>query len=137
LDLLRTELKQLLVISTTIGDTIDLVEDIFAASGSAISILNDLLNYEHIDAGNVCYLKRTFNRNDWTVQLIGTFKLEMEYLPLLRLFDDKLNWARLMARSKGIAFSVEDATDATESGFQASLDRNQLLDDSSLERMEG
>lgn len=40
---------------TSIGDAIDLVEDIFAASGSAISILNDLLNYEHIDAGALDY----------------------------------------------------------------------------------
>ena len=67
----------------------------------------------------------------------GTFKLEMKKLPLLRLFDDKLNWARLMARSKEVVFSVEDATDATESGLQASLDRNRPSDDSRLEYMEG
>lgn len=45
-----------------------LVEDIFAASDSAISILNDLLNYEHIDSGN--------------------FKLDMSFKPLLRIFAD-------------------------------------------------
>jgi len=116
LDLLRTELKQMLVHISSMDDTMELLEDIFAASGSAISILNDLLNYEHIDA--------------------GTFKLEMDYVPLLRLFDDKLNWARLMARSKEVVFSVEDATDATESGFQSSVDRNRLSDVSLLERME-
>ena len=32
-------------------DTVELVEDIFAASDSAITILNDLLNYEHLDSG--------------------------------------------------------------------------------------
>jgi len=101
---------------TAIGDTMELVEDIFAASGSAISILNDLLNYEHIDA--------------------GTFKLDMKYVPLLRLFDDKLNWARLMARSKDVIFSVVDATDATEFGFQGSVDRSRPADESRLEYME-
>jgi hypothetical protein len=29
----------------------DLVEDIFQSSQSAIEVLNDLLSYEHIDAG--------------------------------------------------------------------------------------
>jgi len=33
-------------------DLLDLVEDIFTASDSAINILNDLLNYEHLDAGS-------------------------------------------------------------------------------------
>mmetsp|Transcript_7422 Transcript_7422/g.11064 ORF Transcript_7422/g.11064 Transcript_7422/m.11064 type:complete len:551 (-) Transcript_7422:274-1926(-) len=116
LDLLRTELKEMLMHVTAIGDTMELVEDIFAASGSAISILNDLLNYEHIDA--------------------GTFKLDMKYVPLLRLFDDKLNWARLMARSKDVIFSVVDATDATEFGFQGSVDRSRPADESRLEYME-
>lgn len=67
----------------------------------------------------------------------GTFKLEMNYLPLLRLFDDKLNWARLMARSKDVHFSVEDDTDSTETGFQATMDRNRPTDDSRLESAEG
>ena len=33
-------------------DAVELVEDIFAASDSAITILNDLLNYEHLDSGD-------------------------------------------------------------------------------------
>jgi len=34
----------------------ELVEDIFAASDTAINILNDLLDYEHMDAGTVALL---------------------------------------------------------------------------------
>ena len=33
---------------------LELVEDIFSASNAAVNILNDLLNYEHIDAGSFC-----------------------------------------------------------------------------------
>eukprot|EP00597_Dinobryon_sp_UTEXLB2267_P002513 CAMPEP_0170059442 /NCGR_PEP_ID=MMETSP0019_2-20121128/1716_1 /TAXON_ID=98059 /ORGANISM="Dinobryon sp., Strain UTEXLB2267" /LENGTH=737 /DNA_ID=CAMNT_0010264689 /DNA_START=629 /DNA_END=2842 /DNA_ORIENTATION=+ len=78
-------------------DTVDLLEDIFAASDSAITILNDLLNYEHLDSGN--------------------FKLDMSYKPLLRAFEGKLKCAELMAKQKGMDFSVEDETTATEGGI--------------------
>jgi len=40
----------------------ELVEDIFAASGSAITILNDLLNYEHIDSGKGKSFLDSFNK---------------------------------------------------------------------------
>lgn len=41
-------------------DKIELIEQIFSASGKSIDILNDLLIYEHMDSGNdhaygVCY----------------------------------------------------------------------------------
>jgi len=63
LDILRDELRQLqamenstdltsILNSSKCFDKIkELVEDIFAASDSAINILNDLLDYEHMDAG--------------------------------------------------------------------------------------
>jgi len=63
LDILRDELRQLQAMENSTDLTIilnsskcfdkikELVEDIFAASDSAINILNDLLDYEHMDAG--------------------------------------------------------------------------------------
>lgn len=49
LDLLLVDLKKCEV---SVSDRfLELVEDIFAASDSAITILNDLLNYEHMDSG--------------------------------------------------------------------------------------
>ena len=56
LDLLRSELEgfdesaSVIVISM---DMAKMIGQIFGASESAIEILNDLLNYEHIDAGIV------------------------------------------------------------------------------------
>lgn len=88
-------------------DAVELVEDIFAASDSAITILNDLLNYEHLDSGN--------------------FKLDMSYKPLLRAFEGKLKCAELMARQKGMYFSVEDDTTATEAGLLKGALRGQPM----------
>ena len=50
LDLLRSELQG---ISSLPRSTLELVEDIFTSSESAINILNDLLSYEYIDAGEI------------------------------------------------------------------------------------
>jgi hypothetical protein len=33
---------------------LELLDDIFQASDSSINILNDLLHYEHLDAGGYC-----------------------------------------------------------------------------------
>ena len=41
----------------------------------------------------------------------------MSYKPLLRAFEGKLKCAELMARQKGMDFSVEDDTTATEAGL--------------------
>ena len=54
LDLLK---EQALRIEGETGKVfIDLMEDIIEANGIAISILDDLLNYENIDAGNSCII---------------------------------------------------------------------------------
>lgn len=56
LDLVRSELEghdesaSVVVISP---ETVKMIGQIFVASESAIEILNDLLNYEHIDAGRL------------------------------------------------------------------------------------
>jgi hypothetical protein len=47
---------------------------------------------------------------------LGNFKLDMSYKPLLRAFEGKLKCAVLMAKQKGMDFSVEDQTTATEAG---------------------
>ena len=52
LDLLRSELSICPVMAPAITDLMELVEDMFSASESAINILNDLLNYENLDAGS-------------------------------------------------------------------------------------
>jgi hypothetical protein len=36
------------------ADTAKMIENIFSASESAITTVNDLLHYEHIDSGNHC-----------------------------------------------------------------------------------
>jgi len=50
-DLLLSELKQDITAPPNIEKIVEQLEDIFQASESAVNFLNDLLNYEHIDAG--------------------------------------------------------------------------------------
>eukprot|EP01031_Cornospumella_fuschlensis_P001817 gene1817-2267_t len=54
----------------------------FFASESAINILNDLLQYEHMEA--------------------GTFTLDLERLTLIGLLQEKLGWASLLAVQKAV-----------------------------------
>eukprot|EP00597_Dinobryon_sp_UTEXLB2267_P007408 CAMPEP_0170095072 /NCGR_PEP_ID=MMETSP0019_2-20121128/27684_1 /TAXON_ID=98059 /ORGANISM="Dinobryon sp., Strain UTEXLB2267" /LENGTH=585 /DNA_ID=CAMNT_0010316625 /DNA_START=846 /DNA_END=2604 /DNA_ORIENTATION=+ len=106
LDIVRDELRHIVSASklkeTTISNIdktnglLDLVEDIFAASDSAINILNDLLDYEHMDA--------------------GTFKLDLSWKPLLRLLDGKLAWMELLAKNKEVRLTVQDNTVASGEG---------------------
>lgn len=65
LDILRDELRDYIAVETaTQGNSsnqkglLGLVEDMFAASDSAITILNDLLNYENMDAGRLIFLSK-------------------------------------------------------------------------------
>mmetsp|Transcript_9907 Transcript_9907/g.13587 ORF Transcript_9907/g.13587 Transcript_9907/m.13587 type:complete len:940 (-) Transcript_9907:315-3134(-) len=108
LDLLRSELSVCPVMAPAITDLMELVEDMFSASESAINILNDLLNYENLDA--------------------GTFNLDMSWKPLLRLLEGKLKWAILLARKKKVELTIVDETVATDAGLNSLLltERNQL-----------
>ena len=58
LELLLVDLKR---VDGDVNDrlraAVELVEDIFSASDTAISILNDLLNYEHMDSGGEYSMK--------------------------------------------------------------------------------
>jgi len=98
LDILRSELanNSSESIVTLPRRTLELINDIFTASETAIDILNDLLHYEHMDS--------------------GPFKLELSWRPLARLWDSKLKWAFILAEKSNIALSVTDLTVATEFG---------------------
>lgn len=74
----------------------ELVEDIYTSSETAIAILNDLLQFEHLDA--------------------GTFSLEQSWQPLMNLLRGKLNWAMILAEKKDVYLNVTDRTIATEYG---------------------
>jgi len=78
---------------------LELVQDIFAASDSAINILNDLLNYEHMDA--------------------GTFKLDLSWKPLMGVFEGKLKWTELLAMNKDVTLRITDETVTTDAGIRA------------------
>jgi len=60
----------------------DLIVDMQSAAETAISILNDLLQYENMDA--------------------GTLKLDLSWKPLKRLLQGKLNWASILAAKKNV-----------------------------------
>mmetsp|Transcript_25141 Transcript_25141/g.36099 ORF Transcript_25141/g.36099 Transcript_25141/m.36099 type:complete len:435 (+) Transcript_25141:42-1346(+) len=98
LDILRSELANSSSesIVTIPRRTLELINDIYSASETAIDILNDLLHYEHMDS--------------------GTFKLELSWRPLARLWDSKLKWAFILAEKSNISLSVTDLTVATEFG---------------------
>lgn len=106
LEILRSEL------TTLTRDTLELasesikllIEDIYSSSETAIEILNDLLHYEHMDA--------------------GTFNLELCWRPLARLLEGKLHWAAILAEKKGVQLVVLDDTIASEFG----IDSTGLLD---------
>eukprot|EP01036_Dinobryon_divergens_P034732 gene34732-44919_t len=76
--------------------TADFIVHMFTSSESAINILNDLLQYEHMEA--------------------GTFTLDMESLDLARCLENKFGWASLMAVQKGVSFIIKDDSLATEFG---------------------
>eukprot|EP01036_Dinobryon_divergens_P061927 gene61927-biopygen33478 len=76
--------------------TADFIFQMFFASESAINILNDLLQYEHMEA--------------------GTFSLSLSAVCIAGSFHKKLGWATMLANQKDILFTVEDSTLATEFG---------------------
>lgn len=87
LDILKSELD-INSESKVTSQMVELVEDIFAASKSAVHILSDLLNYESIEAGN--------------------FILEKTWLPIAEVLKDKLNWAYILAENNNLTLSILD-----------------------------
>ena len=72
LELLETDLEA----ARASVSILNLLDDIFSASSTAIEILQDMLHYEHIDS--------------------GTFKLEMAVTPLLNIFGGRLEAYKYM-----------------------------------------
>ena len=90
LELLRADLEAAGVIQSVS----DLLQDIYFASNTAIEILNEMLQYEHIDS--------------------GTFKLECAALRLVQCFEGRLDSYKYMASKKDIALHVEDFARVSE-----------------------
>jgi len=108
LDLVLANVKTCMVLPAELTSVIGMLDDIFEASNTAVLILNDLLDYESMDA--------------------GSFQLEIEQYPVDRFFDGKLNWAAIVAQKQQILFSISDRTSSTRCDPQTSpLDS--LLDD--------
>ena len=110
LDLLRDQ-----VLLQFLGESgraiLELLDDIAAASTTAISILDDLLNYENIDAGRLLTLtsaSKTLTRFHW----IGSFKLDLSWKLLERKFGQNFKWAELLAAKKNIHCEIIDETGA-------------------------
>ena len=74
------------------SESAEMLEHIYSASQATIDILNDLLQYEHIDS--------------------GAFKLELCWLPVARFLEKKLDWAKVLAAKKNIQLAIEDRTSA-------------------------
>lgn len=95
LEILRSELNNVTQsASSQVSNSLcELIDDIYSASETAIEILNDLLHYEHMDA--------------------GTFNLELSWRPLSGFLKDKLNWAAILAEKKHVDLQIVDSTVAT------------------------
>eukprot|EP00597_Dinobryon_sp_UTEXLB2267_P018401 CAMPEP_0201112880 /NCGR_PEP_ID=MMETSP0812-20130820/77514_1 /ASSEMBLY_ACC=CAM_ASM_000668 /TAXON_ID=98059 /ORGANISM="Dinobryon sp., Strain UTEXLB2267" /LENGTH=717 /DNA_ID=CAMNT_0047376309 /DNA_START=781 /DNA_END=2938 /DNA_ORIENTATION=- len=81
---------------------LELIEDMQSAGETAINILNDLLQYENMDA--------------------GTLKLEQSWKPLKNLLQGKLKWVSILAAKKHVNLTVTDSTTASEFGVEANND---------------
>ena len=105
-------------------DTADFIKQMFFSSESAINILNDLLQYEHIESGRQHELVMILQLGEYLIILpstIGTFRLSCEALSLVNVLENKFGWANVMASQKGVAFRVNDTSLATEFGPIASV----------------
>ena len=90
LELLRADLAAAGVLPSFVG----LLQDIYFASNTAIEILNEMLQYEHIDS--------------------GTFKLECAAVPMLRAFAGRMDSFKFMLSKKNIALHIEDLAQVSE-----------------------
>jgi len=92
-------------------ETAKMVRNMFAASETAIHILNDLLHYEHIDAGAT---RPTETALPYDLICfdggIGTFQLELAVHPLMNFLGKNIDWAKMLAADKHITILTEDST---------------------------
>ena len=94
--------------------TADFIQHMFAASESAINILNDLLQYEHMEAGCRSQIRNFPALN--TVFHAGNLNLEPTWVPLARALENRFGWAMILADQSDISFEIRDETSATEFG---------------------
>ena len=90
LELLRADL----VATGALPSTLSLLQDIYLSSGAAIEILNDMLQYEHIDS--------------------GTFKLDCAAIALVQAFNGRMNSLKILATSRNIILNIEDQAQVSE-----------------------
>ena len=90
LELLRADLAAAGVLSSSLS----LLQDIYFASSAAIDILNDMLQYEHIDS--------------------GTFKLDCAVVSMLQAFAGRLDGFKFMLANKNITMRIEDQAQVSE-----------------------
>ena len=90
LEILKADLEAL----RAARSVLDLLSDISFANNTAIEILNDMLQYEHIDS--------------------GIFKLELAVTPLKNLLASRLETYKYMSSKKDITLHIEDLAQAYE-----------------------
>ena len=90
LEILKADLEALRVA----GSILDLLSDINFANNNAIEILDDMLQYEHIDS--------------------GIFKLELAVSPLQGLFVGRLEAYKYMAAKKDVTLVIKDLVNVSE-----------------------
>ena len=78
------------------SESVEMLEHIYSASQAAIDILNDLLQYEHIDS--------------------GAFRLELCWRPVVNVLKNKLDWAKELAAKRNVQLTIEDRTLAAFEG---------------------
>ena len=103
LELLRADL----VAAGALSSTLTLLQDIFFASSAAIEILNDMLQYEHIDS--------------------GTFKLDCAAVAILQAFAGRMDGFKFMLTNKNITLHIEDLAQVSE--FYSPIENESELQD--------
>ena len=109
LELLRTDLNAPSIVGVD-PSIFDLIDDMQSAGETSVSILNDLLNYEHMDSGKCARLYRITHSE---IDLLGTLKLEQSWKPLDQLLAGKLQWATILAEKKHVNLTISDTTKAS------------------------
>lgn len=105
------------------AETAAMIEDIFAASGTSIEILNDLLDYERIDSGGcLTALVPAISIILVFFWFPGTLKLELAWYPLPQFFEKNYSWAKMLAEKKGISLMIDYSAIANPQ------DQNRLMD---------
>ena len=125
LDIIRADMRpmeegsSLVVVST---ENAEMIEQIFTASQTAIEILDDLLQYEHIDSGRqiICDWRNAlsvFYSLLFTASISGSFTLERAWRPVANFLEGKLDWIRMLALRSHVEVTIDDGTIAFAGGI--------------------